>query len=84
MADGWSVLCRRTNDPKLAFLERELTRRGIASRRDGHSFHAPILLVKEEDHEAAWNLLGEDFFGDGTRLDDIDDDNPVFAEDSHV
>lgn len=77
---NWVTFCRRTEDPKLAWIERELDRRGIAHRRNGHSFHAPILQVPEEHYDACWQMLGEDVFGDGQMLDEIPDDDPVFEE----
>ena len=77
---GWVQYTKRTNDPKLAWLESELERRGIPSRRKGESWHAPILQVPEEHLETAWNLLNEDVFGDGERFDDIEDDDPVFSD----
>jgi len=74
----WVMFTKRTEDPKLAFIERVLTSRGIPNRRSGKSFHAPILEVPEDRLEDADKLLGEDYFGDGRRFDDIEDDDPVF------
>ena len=76
----WVTLCKRTEDPKLAFIEALLTPRGIPSQRAGHSFHAPILQVPVEHEEAAWSLLGEKLPGRGRRntLDDMPDDHPMF------
>ena len=65
------LFTKRTNDPKLAWLEKALTDHGIRSMRDGHSFHAPILKVGEEDFDAAWEILD--------RIDDIPDDDPRWA-----
>jgi hypothetical protein len=76
----WTLFCKRTEDPKLSFIERELGRRDIKSRRNGESFHAPILQVPEDQLDAAWELFGEDVFGDGRRFDDIEDDDPIFGE----
>jgi len=76
----WTLFCKRTDDPKLSFIEKELRRRDIKSRRNGDSFHAPILEVPEEQLEDAWELFGEDVFGDGRRFDDIEDDDPIFGE----
>lgn len=66
--NSWVTFTRRTNDPKLAWLERELKRNGIKSRRNGESWHAPILEVKERDLHAAWEIL--------LPIDDIADDDP--------
>jgi hypothetical protein len=74
----WVTFTRRTNDPKLAFIQDVLDVRGIPSRRDGDSFHAPILQVPAEHLDAAWALLSEDYFGDGVCFDDIPDDDPAF------
>ena len=76
----WVQYTKRTNEPKLAWMEAELKRRNIPSRRHGESWHAPILQVPEEHLEVAWAMLNEDVFGDGQRLDDIEDDDPVFSE----
>ena len=76
----WTRLTKRTNDPKLAWLEKELLQRGIPSRRNGSSFHAPILEVPEDKHDLAWAFLGENL-PDGRLIDDVDDDDdddPVF------
>ena len=72
---------KRTNDPKLAWIERTLAARGIPSRRNGASFHAPILEVPAEHLDAAHAFLAEPFDGeDGKTVDDIDDDDPTFDE----
>lgn len=67
----WVVLARRTSDPKLAWLERKLAARAIISRRNGHSFHAPILEVRARDLSAAMRLLRP--------VDDLPDDDPRFG-----
>jgi hypothetical protein len=76
----WTTLCKRTEDPKLRFIEALLKARGIPCRRAGYSFHAPILQVREEDEVAAWDVLGEKLPGRGRRhtLDDMPDDHPLF------
>ena len=74
----WVVAFKRTDDPKLAYVEHVLTERGIPHRCNGHSWHAPILEVPAEHEEAAWHLLGEDLFGDGQIFDVIPDDDAVF------
>ena len=76
----WETICRRTNDPKLQHFQDMLSARGIVSRRNGESLHAPILDVPELFAEDAWNLLSSDVFGDGACYDDIADDDPVFGE----
>lgn len=80
---NWVTFTRRTDDPKLRYLEARLDAMGIAHRRSGESWHAPIMEVPEADHDRAWALLGEQVdMGDGTtkRLDDIDDDDALFAD----
>lgn len=63
-------LTRRTEDPKLGWIERQLDELGIAHRRNGSSFHAPIMEVDKERFDEAWEILSE--------VDDISDDNPDF------
>lgn len=75
----WVCLCKRTDDPKLAWIERTLAQRGIPSRRNGFSFHAPILEVPVTHEEEAWNLMLSPARG-SLRVDDLDDDDPMFTE----
>lgn len=70
---GWTTFTRRTDDPKLFWLERELELRFIPCRREGESFHAPILYVKECHLEAAWAVLTPE-------IDEMADDHPMFVE----
>ena len=53
----WVLFTKRTNDPKLSWIESELKKSGIPYKRDGHSFHAPILKVREPFIWKAWNIL---------------------------
>jgi hypothetical protein len=62
----WVTLTRRTNDPKLAWLQKQLAKRGVESRRNGESFHAPILQVRKFCFEDAWKVLDP--------VDDLPDD----------
>ena len=73
----WEQLCRRTNDPKLSFIEARLDAMGIAHKREGESRDAPILRVDARRFEEAWALLSEDVAGMG-ELDEIPDDDPIF------
>jgi len=75
----WTQFTKRTEDPKLAWLECQLLLRGIPSRRPGYSFHAPILEVPEEYESAADDLLRERYPGSRKSVDDIEDDHPAFA-----
>lgn len=74
----WVMLTKRTEDPKLAWLETHLREHGIPSRRRGSSFHAPILEVPKDRSDEAWKLLDAKI---GRRvLDDIPDDDPMFRD----
>lgn len=66
----WTVFTRRTDDPKLTWLELQLTEAGIPHRRNGESWHAPILEVPADQLDAAWAILDP--------VDDIPDDDPMF------
>lgn len=68
----WVRFTKRTEDPKLKWLEAELKRHGIKSRRNGESWHAPILEVKQKDLDAAWKILDP--------VDDVPDDDARFRE----
>ena len=72
LSNNWVTFTRRTNDPKLAWLENELDIAGIEHRRNGESPHAPILEVLELDLEEAWDILKP--------VDDIADDDPRFGD----
>ena len=77
----WKTFTKRTNDPKLAWIERALTARGIPSRRHGFSWHAPILEVPAEYLATAQDFLAQPFDGDGNQtVDDVADDDPTFDE----
>lgn len=78
---NWESVYRRTNDPKLAYLEHRLDELGIKHRRHGESAHAPILQVPAEQSQAAWDLLSEEI--EGVPLDDIGDDNAMFSSFDH-
>jgi hypothetical protein len=67
----WVMFTKRTEDPKLSWLECELDKKGISSRRHGESFHAPILQVQAKDLDRAWKVLDP--------VDNIRDDAPRFA-----
>lgn len=41
----WVTITRRTNDPKLKWLEGQIRKLRIPTRRCGESFHAPIMQV---------------------------------------
>lgn len=69
--DPWVMFTKRTNDPKLSWLERQLDKAGIPHRRHGRSWHARILEVPKSQINAAWKLLP-------LRIDDLPDDSPHF------
>ena len=66
----WEMFTKRTEDPKLAWLEAKLDEAGIANRRNGESWHAPILEVDASRIDDAWDIL--------TPVDDIPDDDEMF------
>lgn len=70
------MFTKRTEDPKLAYIEHRLTEAGIPHRRNGHSFHAPILEVSKDREDDAWAILRER--RGRYKLDDIRDDHPSF------
>jgi len=80
----WVNFCRRTNDPKLTWIESQLKTLGIAHRRNGDSFHAPILQVPRDRFSEAWDLLntpiGEMFVGEEKAIcyDDLPDNHWFF------
>lgn len=74
----WYMLCKRTNDPKLAWVEAHLQDMGIQTRRSGHSFHAPILEVPVEHADAAEAFLASGWKRTRFTVDDIRDDHPDF------
>lgn len=69
----WTMFTKRTEDPKLAWLERQLDEKGIPHRRNGYSFHAPIMEVPTSRLDEAWELLP-------LEIDDLPDDDPRFEE----
>ena len=69
----WERMTKRTDDPKLAWLERQLDKAGIAHRRNGESFHAPIMEVDTSKYDEAWKILDP--------VDDIPDHDPMWKED---
>lgn len=76
MTTEWVVLCKRTEDPKLLWLEHRLADKGIKFRRRGYSFHAPILEVQQQDEEAAWEILRP--------VDDLPDDLPRWQQEADM
>jgi len=74
-AAGWAVFTKRTEEPKLSWLERQLDRAGIPHRRRGQSFHAPILEVARDRLDDAWDILDP--------VDDVPDDDPRFSRRAH-
>ena len=69
----WVVFTRRTKDPKLGWLKRQLTEAGIAWMCDRESFHAPILEVEAARLNEANAILTEE-------IDDMNDDDPMFVD----
>ena len=85
MATEWVTITNRTNDPKLAFFEHLLTEAKISHKRDGHSFHGPIIKVPHYQesiaadilHKLARKQLSLPVRGTVT-LDDLPDDHNCF------
>ncbi len=68
----WVTLTRRTEDPKLSWIEQYLTVLCIPHRRHGSSLHAPILQVEAAHYNEAWAIV--------EIWDDYADDNPIFTD----
>ena len=68
----YTQFTKRTEDPKLRWLEARLEDAGIDSRRNGESWHAPILEVDESKLDLAWSILAP--------VDDVPDDDPRYSE----
>lgn len=68
----FELFTKRTDDPKLAWLESQLDWLGIAHRRNGESWHAPILEVDKSKLDVANAVVLE--YG----IDELPDDHPVF------
>lgn len=69
---GFVTFTRRTNDPKLQWLEVQLDNAGVPNRREGESFHAPILKVMRKDLDRAKEILAP--------VDEVPDDDPRFLD----
>jgi hypothetical protein len=80
----WVLFTKRTEDPKLRYIESLLDEHEIPHRRNGESWHGPITEVPQDRLAEAWDLLNTtiDFDDDGNpiRLDDIPDDDTIFDE----
>ena len=79
----WVTICKRTDDPKLAWIERQLEARGIPHQRGIPSWHADATLEVPKEHEqAAWDLLAEPAPARLRRwyktIDDVPDDHGMF------
>ena len=68
----YTQFTKRTDDPKLKWLEGELDKVGIKHYRDGYSGHGPIMMVDESMLDAAYEIL--------TPIDDIPDNDKRFQE----
>jgi len=75
---------KRTNYPKLGYLQMLLHHAGIEYRINGESWHAPILEVDASKIDAAWEILSTSArkldlpCKHGVRLDDVPDDHRSF------
>jgi hypothetical protein len=68
----WVTFTKRTNDPKLSWLEDKLDEAMIPHKRDGKSFHAPICKVPTCSYDKAMDIL--------ILVDDIPDNDKMFEE----
>jgi hypothetical protein len=66
----WVLFTKRTEEPKLCWLENKLSAARIHWRRAGESFHAPIVEVRKRDLDRAWDILD--------KVDEVPDDAPRF------
>jgi hypothetical protein len=83
--ENWTTFTRRTNDPKLSYIERRLDLMGVPHRRGTcSSWQAPILEVPSHREQECWDMLSSKMSVDGKLqvLDDIRDDHPMFKEGS--
>ena len=85
MSAAWVTLCKRTEDPKLSYIERLLTQCAIPHKRSGESWHAPILYVPKAFETIAESVLAQPAkkaYGIRTRLgvslDDVPDSHRDF------
>lgn len=76
--EEWVTILRRTRDPKLTWVERELCRLGLGTRRVGQTF-PPMLQVKKRDADTAVAFLTAPLNGTDLTLDDLDDDSSAFG-----
>jgi hypothetical protein len=84
----WVQFTKRTDEPKLNYLEHRLDEAGIPHRRNGRSWHAPIMEIQSEFNGKAWKIMSERWRLRGdevgahprgrTTLDDIPDDDERF------
>jgi len=75
----WVMFTKRTEDPKLGWIEQRLDTLGIPHRRNGSSAHAPILEVAGDREAEAWTVLDQRL-RNGRRIDDVRDDHPMFLQ----
>jgi len=69
---NWKVFTRRTDYPKLTWLQLELDKAKIEWRIKGKSAHAPIMEIDEDREDDAWKILDP--------VDDVPDDDPRYQE----
>jgi hypothetical protein len=77
-ADAWVTILRRTRDPKLSWVEAELRRLGVETRRITETY-PPILQVPAQSADTAIDFLTAPLNGTDLTLDDLDDDSSAFG-----
>lgn len=77
------TLTRRTDGPKLAYLEKRLTEANVPFIREGHTGNHPVLKVsaETEHYRAALDIIDEEveFNGEMTPIDSLPNDHPMFS-----
>lgn len=81
---SWVMVCKRTDDPKLAWIEEQLDVRGIPHKRGWPSFHADATLwVPKKGEGVVTEILLTPAPGRFRRwykvIDDMPDDHRLFA-----
>ena len=78
--ESFEPFTRRTDDPKLAWLEHQLSEAGIMHLRRGESVHAPIMCVEKARLSEAQAILDQVVIHKGmpTRIDDLPDNDSIF------
>lgn len=77
--ENFTILCKRTERPKLGHFIKRLNDAGICCVEHGASWHAPLLWVMRADYAAAAAVTI-----DVPGLDDMPDDDESFLPDANT